>query len=147
MFEVIRLIDDKEMLDYISETADMGRDSLHQVIEKTDDDQFISMLKAQMAEYESIFHEAEDLVEEGQAKEAPSFAKFNSQITSTVKTMTSTDPTSKIAEMVIQGTTMGITQIIKHQHNYTGTNQQIKALSEKLIHTQQANIENMKQFL
>lgn len=68
MFEVIRLIDDKEMLDYISETADMGRDSLHQVIEKTDDDQFISMLKAQMAEYESIFHEAEDLVEEGQAR-------------------------------------------------------------------------------
>ena len=39
------MADDNKVLDCISEAADMGRDSLHQVIGITEDDRFRQVLK------------------------------------------------------------------------------------------------------
>ena len=54
---------------------------------------------------------------------------------------------SKIAEMTIKGNNMGITKGLKHLHDYEGNDRQVRSLAEKLLSTEQANVEQMKPFL
>ena len=54
---------------------------------------------------------------------------------------------SKIAEIIIQGSTMGITDMKKHMNEYQGVNYNVMELAEKHVETEQANIEEMKGFL
>mgnify|MGYP000485997180 CR=1 FL=1 len=51
------------------------------------------------------------------------------------------------AEMVIQGNTMGATKSTRHLGDYAGGNREIRNLAERLLHTEEANAAQMKQFL
>ena len=55
--------------------------------------------------------------------------------------------TSKIAEMMIQGNTRGMTKSLQCLDQYSGEDKEVKALAEKLLRTEEANIEQMKPFL
>ena len=48
---------------------------------------------------------------------------------------------------MIQGSTMGITKMIKRINEYDGEDEQILDLARKQVKTEQANIEQMKKFL
>jgi len=61
--------------------------------------------------------------------------------------MTAENANSKIAEMVIQGSTMGVTEMTKELNNYQGTNQELFRTAQKFIQTEQDNIEEMKKYL
>ena len=69
-----------------------------------------------------------------------------SYVTSSMKTIKDHSP-SKIADMMIQGSTMGITKMIKRINEYDGEDEQILDLARKQVKTEQANIEQMKKFL
>ena len=73
-------------------------------------------------------------------------AKVSAEVMSTFKTLA--DPSaSNIAEMVIQGNTMGATKSTRHLGDYAGGNREIRNLAERLLHTEEANAAQMKQFL
>ena len=57
------------------------------------------------------------------------------------------DSPSKIAEMTIEGTTMGITKTIKHLKDFQSGGEQARELGQQLLETQEANVERMKAFL
>lgn len=143
------MVDDQKMLEYITETADMGKDALTQVMGQTEDSNLKEVLRTQRTEYEENYQAARDLLEKCNCdvKNANPIAKTNARITSTMKTLVSEDTTSKIAEMVIQGSTMGVTTMTKHLNEYTGDNKEVKSLAQKHIKTEQANIDQMKKFL
>ncbi|MFQ9798222.1 MAG: hypothetical protein ACLR23_04035 [Clostridia bacterium] len=61
-------------------------------------------------------------------------------ISSDVKTISDNSP-SKIAEMVIQGNTMGVTKMTKRIHEYDGDNKKIVALAQKHVAMEEDNIE------
>ena len=65
-------------------------------------------------------------------------ARISSKVMATVQTLTESSA-SKIAEMVINGNNMGINKGLKHLHDYVGDDPQVRALTEKLIATEQAN--------
>lgn len=143
------MIDDKRMLEYITETADMGRDSLSQVLSQSENNELNKVLRTQREEYERNFDEAKVLMEElnFDAKKANAMAKVNARVQSTMKTIASDNTTSTIAEMVIQGSTMGLTTMTKNFHEYNGENKEVATLAQKHIKTEQNNIEQMKKFL
>ena len=143
------MANEKELLNSISETADMGCESLRQVIGKTENDGLKHALQTQLAEYEKHYSAVSKLLE-AYGEEAPSaspVAIINSRITADLKTLFTENSTSKIAEMVMQGSTMGVTKVTKALHAYNGNNVEIKTLAERLIKTEEANIEEMKKFL
>lgn len=73
-------------------------------------------------------------------------ARLSSEVMSTVQTIS--DPSdSKIAEMVMKGNNMGITKGLKHLHDYEGDDPKVRTLAERLLSTEQANVEQMKPFL
>ena len=65
---------------------------------------------------------------------------------STVKAMADHSP-ANIAEMMIQGSTMGVTKSLRTIRTCDVKDEGVRRLADKLLKTEQANIEEMKRFL
>lgn len=145
------MINDEQMLNSICETADMGRESLRQVLEKTDDSALKGTLKTQISEYDHDYNLALEMLQRNGLEEkhpkARPITKAESQVTVNLKTAFTQKKESQIAEMVIQGSSMGVVKITKELNDYHGGNQEVKQLAEKHLQTEQNNIEEMKRFL
>ena len=132
-------MNDIELLQYVHETAEMGIEGLNSLGR---------VLSQQGAEYRQIADQAERLLRSlGEEPRDPGLlAKVSAEVMSTFKTLA--DPSaSNIAEMVIQGNTMGATKSTRHLGDYAGGNREIRNLAERLLHTEEANAAQMKQFL
>ena len=65
---------------------------------------------------------------------------------SDAKTLFNKSP-SKLAEMMIQGNTMGVVKMIKHMNDYEGNDIEVNRLAGKVIKMERTNIDKLKQFL
>ena len=143
------MTDDRKMLNTITETADMGRDSLNHVIAKATDPQLKLALQKQFNQYDQTYKAARQMF--GGGGEGPHTigapVKMYTHLMTTMKTAAAGNANSKIAEMVIQGSTMGITEMTKQLHQYHGENQALRELAQRHIQTEQDNIEEMKKYL
>lgn len=142
------MLNDTEMLDYICQNAEMGRDGIMNIMNRTKDISLRQALEAQLTEYQQTYDSADQMLRNrGKHPTAVSpMAKMSSYVMSKMKTMSDSSP-SQIAEMMIEGSTMGITKITKRMNEYDGNNSEILSLAEKQLKTEQANIEEMKKFL
>lgn len=139
----------EKLMNTITESADMGVESLGQVINKTSDPALIKAIASQREEYKFIFNEATKLARERNIsiKKASAVSKVQSGIVAEVKSALADNRPSAVAEMVIQGSTMGVTKMTADLNAYTGDDHEVCRLAEKQIKTEQANIDQMKQFL
>ena len=104
-------MNDIELLQYVHETAEMGIEGLNSLDGQVRDDSLRRVLSQQGAEYRQIADQAERLLRSlGEEPRDPGLlAKVSAEVMSTFKTLA--DPSaSNIAEMVIQGNTMGATK-------------------------------------
>lgn len=139
---------DTELLQFVHKTAQMGIKGLKDVEGQIQEEPLREAVGRQVAEYQKISREAGDLLRSHGEEPADVgvVARISSEVMSAAKTFP-TASSSKIAEMVIQGNTMGITKGTKHLNDYAGDDRQVKALAQRLIATEQDNVEQMKQFL
>lgn len=139
---------DKAILNDIYRNAQSGSQSICDLMPKVTNSTFRDDLKAQGNEYKDIARLASDQIiqmgdtpsEFGALQRAGMWASVNS------KTMMNSD-TTHLAEMMIQGSTMGITNMTKVINNYQNPNPQVKALADRLINTENQNIERLKTYL
>lgn len=139
---------DTELLQYVHETAEMGIQGLKSLEGRVRDQGLRQALARQTEEYRDISAAAGALLREfgAEPKDPGLMARVSSEVMSTVKSLA--DPSaSNIAEMVIQGSTMGITKGTRHLNDYAGNNSQVRRLAEKLLRTEEANVAQMKQYL
>lgn len=138
---------DREMLNAIFRNAKMGVVGINSV-SKYAGMQLCSELKKQKKEYADICREAHRLqsAKDHPVKGLSSFAVKGSEMLSKVK-LSYDSSDSKIAEMMINGSVMGITKIIRSKRAYEGHDKRVRELSQKLLLTEQNNIESMKSFL
>lgn len=139
---------DTQLLQYVHKTAEMGIEGLRDVEDRVESGPLRQAIRQQMVEYREISKESGELLRaRGEQPEDPGvMARVSSEVMSAAKTFPEASP-SKIAEMVIQGNTMGITKGTKHLNDYAGDDRRVKALAQRLISTEQDNVEQMKQFL
>ena len=141
------MLPEMELLQYIYKTADMGCDGID-AVEKHAEQKMLTELRREKKEYEQIRSEA-DLLIRKQGDEPAGvgmMAKWSSEMMSAGK-MAVDDSRSKIAEMMIQGTTIGIVKTIRHLRDYDGNNDSARKLGQRLLKTQEANVETMKAYL
>lgn len=139
---------ESELLWFIHKTCEMGVSGLNDVKNSIKDDRLRNAAESQIREYESITARAGQLLRQAglEPKGPGAMSKAMAGIMSKAKlTITPTD--SKIAEMIIQGNTMGITKCVKHLNDFGNGDSGVRKLAEKLISTQQANVEQIKPFL
>ncbi len=139
-----------ELLCYIYKNVKMGSDAIVDMLPKVQDSEFKTALTEQMHGYESIADEAEkQLTPLGiKPKEEPMMKKTMAKMGIAMNTMM--DPSiGHMAEMLIKGSTMGITDMTKHVREFEGEGcpEQALKLGRDLITFEQNNIEKMKTFL
>lgn len=141
-------MDDKEMLSYIYQNADMGVDGILKVLKTADGEPIRGALQSQLSEYDAIRSEAIRLLRAkgGEPEEPSALAKISAKMTAMAETMKDNTP-GHIAEMMIQGNAMGLTKITRRLGEYDGEDRDVRKLAGKLLSTEQNNIEQMKRFL
>ncbi|MBP3413725.1 MAG: hypothetical protein J6L81_00810 [Clostridia bacterium] len=140
--------ENRELLESIYKNAEMGRDSIEQLTERTDNENFRDALNQQRSEYQSIMDDARRLLSDhGHSPEGVSnMAKTSARMMASAKT--SIDPSvGNMAEMMIKGSTKGIVKLTSELNGYTNLDTDVHTLANKLLHTEQNNIDQMKSFL
>lgn len=138
---------ENELLQYIYKTADMGCEGID-AVEKHAEKKLLEELKKERAEYENIRSDADMLIRKGGDEPDGSgvMAKMSADMMTAAEMMMD-DSRSKIAEMMIQGTTMGIVKTIRHLKDYEGNDEEARKLGERLLTIQEENVEKMKAYL
>lgn len=142
------MLSETQLLNHIYQTAEMGQDGILSVMKYANEPKLLSALNAQMTEYRKLQDSAAEMMRarKVEPKGISSMVKVGSEMMSAMKTMTDHSAT-KIAEMMIQGSTMGVTKSIRTIRDCELKDERVKDLADKLLKTEEANIEQMKQFL
>ncbi|MBP3329841.1 MAG: hypothetical protein J6L89_03305 [Clostridia bacterium] len=144
----IHTSDNHEFLNKIYQNAQMGSNSITYVSEKTEDKELLTELQAQLAEYNEIASEAAKALLENNdiPKEKGPLAQVG--LWSSVQMNTLVDKSSShIAEMMMQGNSMGVIDMSKALRKYKTADNSTVKLGEKLIKTEEENFQRMKPFL
>ena len=136
------------LLKYVHKNAEMGKGTIPQVLEVVEEPRLRGALKQQLGEYEAIAGRAECLMHQRGVtpSESGEMREFMSGVMIRAKTLTDRSP-SHIAEMMIQGSTMGTIQMTRRLHNCEAADGEALLLAHKLLRTEENNIEQMKEFL
>lgn len=137
-----------ELLNYIHQNSEMGKDTINQLLNISKDENFCEELRRQLKEYSIIYDSCNDLIERmsKEPKDISDFAKVSAYISINMKTIMDKS-SSHIAEMMIQGSTMGIIDITKRLKDYDPKDDEIAQLGDKLLKVEQNNVETLKKFL
>lgn len=139
--------DDCTLLNHIRQSTEMGVDGIDSVIQYADGT-FRQALEQQRTEYNKIHSSADQLLRKhgGRPEDISAFAKWSSELSAGVKTMMDSSE-SNIADMMIRGNTMGVTKCMQTMRECNISDTAVTSLANKLIATEQANINQMKKFL
>ena len=142
------MLSENQLLNHIYQTAEMGQEGIRSVLKYTEEPKLADALNSQYAEYEKLQSTAGALLKArgDSPKGLGPMAKATSEVMSTMKAMTDRSA-SNIAEMMIQGSTMGVTKSLRTIRDCDLRDDGVRSLADKLLKTEQANIEEMKRFL
>ena len=141
-------MNDIELLQYVHETAEMGIEGLNSLDGQVRDDSLRRVLSQQGAEYRQIADQAERLLRSlGESPGTQAFWPRCPQRSCPLskRWQTPLHPTSR--RWSFRGNTMGATKKYPASGDYAGGNREIRNLAERLLHTEEANAAQMKQFL
>jgi len=138
----------QELLECVVRGARMGRDSLEQLIRKTDDDAMRAELMAQKNLYEDTQQTAEEQLYNagGRATPLDMTARAGAWMGMQVNTMMDKS-NAHFADIVIQGATMGVIDATKARNRCPEADAQAQGVASRFITQQQDCIEKMKTFL
>ncbi len=140
--------DNEELLDYVYQNAEMGVNSISKLMEVTNDSEFMHQLDTQKNEYTAMKNDAEKLLKEQGLTEddLSAFDRARTYIMINMQTLTDKS-VSHIAEMLMQGSTMGIVQAIRKLRKYTQVDEPVKNLMQKLLEMEERNFNQLKKYV
>lgn len=142
------MLNNKEVLTSIVKTTQMGQAGIRSVLKVSMEPDLRKTLKDQLREYHSIESEAHSTaaMRGWELKESDPALLFMVEHMSRMKLGTRGTQT-KIADMMIQGSTQGMIQSLRDIHQYEGSDSQVRILSQKLLDCETANIRQMQSYL
>ena len=142
------MLSENQLLNHIYQTAEMGQDGIRTVLKYAQEPGLVKALNSQLAEYQHIQNAAGAMHHaRGELpKDIGPVARLSSEAMTAVKSLTDRSA-SNIAQMMIQGSTMGVTKSLRTLRDCQLKDPKVKALADKLLKTEQDNIEEMKGFL
>lgn len=137
-----------ELLDYIYQNSQMGVKTLNRLRKITQDEEFKHYLNNQYLEYLDIHQKAKYILNKNGYKEIGITTCEKMRTCIMIKLNTLMDKsTSHIAEMLIIGSNMGIIDGVKNIKKYKNAKMGILQLMNKLVQTEENNVQQLKRFL
>ncbi len=126
----------------------MGITTIELLTSKTKDINFLNQLNTQLNEYQSINNEAANQLHgiNQNEKGIPKMQEAGAYMSITMKTLTDHSP-SHISEMMMQGSMMGVIDVTKNLKKYPNASEEAKTLANRLLTTEENNIQNLKNYL
>lgn len=141
---------ENEMLDKIFKNAKMGSDSIVKIMPKVSSENLKKDLTIQLDGYEKIASKArKKLLDSGaEVKEENIMTKMWASVGMYMNTMMDSSD-NHIAEMVTEGSTMGVTDTLKILREYENTDvsEETLQLARNIIKFEESNIEKMKSYI
>ena len=140
--------DNLNLLEAVVQNTEMGKNTLEQIVPMTDDTQFKAELLRQRNLYHQLNQEAHTAMEAcgGTAQGQSAMAKLNTKVSIGMKTITDKS-TRNLAEMLTQGSGMGVVDCIKSQKDYPDAAPGSKRLMQKLQDFEEDNRLKLEQYL
>lgn len=139
---------DEALLCEIYKSVTMGSDSVTTIIGKTNDKALRTDLAAQLDGYQRFVGITREKLEEKnyKIKQESIFAKLPAEISINVTTMID-DSSTKIAEMMINGSTMGMIELMRKMRESVGASGDTVKLASDYVTFEEDNINKMKAYL
>lgn len=139
---------DLDLLEKTYQNASIGITALKAVMDKVDNKEMNKDLHRQLREYRVIADKSKNqLLANGTKVKEQSFY-IKTIMKGNVKMNTLMNPSdSRIAQMVIQGSTMGVTQMTKLLHAKKNADGVSTEIAQEFIQKEEGNIETMKKYL
>ena len=137
-----------DVLDELNKGACMGMDAIKFVLDKVEDKEFSGLLKRQYDGYQKVSDKICELYPE-YSKDHPHETNAMNKVMTwygiEMKTMLDKS-NSKIAELLLQGTNMGIIEGRKLL-NHKNTDKEVEKLVSEYVNNQEEAVEQLKQYL
>ena len=139
----------KDVLDELNKGCAMGMDAIRGILDKVEDKKFKKVLEDEFDKYKGIHHRIEIKYEDYSRDEPTETSAMNKVMTSMMTEMKlmNDHSDSKIAELLMQGTNMGIIEGKKLLNHKQHLDKEVESILKDFIEMQEASVETYKSFL
>ncbi len=137
------------ILDEVNKGATMGMDAISYVSQKVKDDDFKKVLDVEYNKYEDISRRVNNIYQNYSSEEPHETNTMNKMMTwygIQMKTMMD-DTTSKLSELLMQGTNMGIIEGRRLLNQNPNAAQDVKSVLNDFVVMQEDSVETLKKYL
>lgn len=139
-----------KVLDEVNKGTTMGMDAIHFVSEKVADKKFKKVLEVEYDKYKDITNRVNNIysqyVKQKEPDETNAMTKMMTWYGVNMKTMTD-QSNSKISELLMQGTNMGIIEGRRLLNNNPSIDTQVKQILNDFVVMQEDSVETLKKYL
>ena len=139
---------EKELIDRAYENVRMGSYAIDCIMEKIENPELAELLRKQNKFYLDSVSSIQSLARNMgyEPKDVNVMAKGMSYMSIKTKTLMNND-SPKLAEMLVQGTTMGITDTLKAKKDYPTENEELNNIVDRIIKHEEEFVDSLKTFL
>lgn len=138
----------QKLLQTVVENARMGMDACEQLLTRADDPKIRQELMQEKQQYSDAVRDAETRLYDLGARPQPKGVMARAGLWVGMQMNTMTDKSaSHIADMLIQGATMGIVELTKARNSFSEADAEAQGIASGLITCQQESIDRLKSFL
>ena len=138
------------ILDEVNKGATMGMDAISFISQKVEDNQFKNILKTEYNKYKDISARVNKLYNNFATNKEPhetnTMNKMMTWYGIQMKTMTD-DTTSKLSELLMQGTNMGIIEGRRLINQNANVSSDVKNILHDFVTMQEDSVETLKKYL
>ena len=137
------------ILDEVNKGATMGMEAISVISEKVHDNTFKKVLDTEYNKYKDISRRVNDLYENYSSKEPHEINAMNKMMTwygIQMRTITD-DSNSKLSELLMQGTNMGIIEGRRLINQNQNAAQDVKNILHEFVTMQEDSVETLKKYL
>jgi len=141
--------DNLNILDEVNKGATMGMDAISYVSEKVKDGDFKQVLDVEYGKYKDVSNRVNKLYANYSSKEPHETNAMNKMMTwygIQMKTMTD-DTTSKLSELLMQGTNMGIIEGRRLLNQHNNIEPDVEKILNEFVTMQEDSVETLKKYL
>lgn len=141
--------DNLNILDEVNKGATMGMDAISYVSEKVKDGDFKQVLNVEYDKYKDVSNRVNKLYSNYSDKEPHETNAMNKMMTwygIQMKTMTD-DTTSKLSELLMQGTNMGIIEGRRLLNQHNNIEPDVEKILNEFVTMQEDSVETLKKYL
>lgn len=139
---------DLDLLEKTYQNASMGITAIKSILDKTSNSELSKELHNQLNDYQELAEKSKNELIAKNVKVKDQSAYMKTMMKGNVKMKTLVDQSdSHIAQMVIKGSTMGVTQMLKLLHAKDNADKTSVEIAEEFVRKEEKNIEKMKKFL